>query len=137
MSYPYGRVITMSYIKRLIEEFEEQDMDKYPHLITAHIEHTYDVKQIITEMLDTHEYGLGQHDITSEGIVDFIGRKIFGSDVMYNNNTDLDNAHSITYRVSDEDGDYLVREFNGLSEKIRNAMQSDNREALANLVFGE
>ena len=112
-------------------------MTYHPHLLTAHIEHTYDVKQIISEMLDTYEYGLGQNDITSEGIVDFLGRKIFGSDMMYNNNTDLDTADSITYRISDEDGDYLVREFNGISEKIRNAMNSDNREELAKLVFGE
>lgn len=133
MSYPYGRVITMSYIKRYLEE----TMTYYPHLITAHIEHTYDVKQIISEMLDTHEYGLGQTDITSEGIVDFLGRKIFGSDMMYNNISDLDTADSITYRISDEDGDYLVREFNGISEKIRDAMRGDDSEVLANLIFGE
>ena len=112
-------------------------MTYYPHLITAHIEYTYDVKQIISEMLDTHEYGLGQTDITSEGIVDFLGRKIFGSDMMYNNISDLDTADSITYRISDEDGDYLVREFNGLSEKIRDAVQGSDPEALANLIFGE
>jgi hypothetical protein len=123
----------MSYIKRYLEE----TMTYYPHLLTAHIEHTYDVKQIISEMLETHEYGLGQHDITSEAIVDFLGRKVFGSDMMYNNNTDLDTADHITYRISDEDGDYLVREFNGISEKIRDAMNSDNREELAKLVFGE
>ena len=109
-------------------------MTYYPHLITAHIEHTYDVKQIISEMLDTHEYGLGQTDITSEGIVDFLGRKIFGSDMMYNNISDLDTASSITYRISDEDGDYLVREFNGISEKIRDAMNGDDREELYKLL---
>jgi hypothetical protein len=111
-------------------------MTYHPHLLTAHIEYTYDVKQIISEMLDTYEYGLGQHDITSEAIVDFLGRKIFGSDVMYNNNTDRDTAECVTYRISDEDGDYLVREFNGLSEKIRDAVQGTDPEALATLIFG-
>jgi len=111
-------------------------MTYHPHLLTAHIEYTYDVKQIISEMLDTYEYGLGQHDITSEAIVDFLGRKIFGSDVMYNNNTDRDTADCVTYRISDEDGDYLVREFNGLSEKIRDAVQGTDPEVLATLIFG-
>jgi hypothetical protein len=112
-------------------------MSEHPHIITARIEHNYDVKQIISEMLDTSEYGLGQYDITSEAIIDFIGRKIFGSDVMYNHNTDLDTAESIGYSIFDDDGAYFYREFDGVQERIREAVRSDNAEALATLIFGE
>jgi len=127
--------MTMSYIKRLLEELEELEMtDNTHHLITAHIEYTYDVKQVISEMLDTYEYGLGQTDITSEGIIDFLGRKMFGSDVMYNNNTDVDTAHHITFRISDEDGDYFVREFDGVQEHIRNAMNGTDPDAIKKLL---
>jgi hypothetical protein len=125
----------MSYIKRLLEEIGEPPMT---FKITTAIETTYDELDIVREMLDTGEYGFGMSDITTEAILDFIGRLDFGSDVMYNNTTHKTFAKTITYRIYDENGggDFFNRSFDGVSEHIRNSMTGTDPEALNKLING-
>jgi hypothetical protein len=123
----------MSYIKRLLEEIGEPPMT---FKITTAIETTYDEIDIIREMLDTGEYGFGLSDITTEAIIDFIGRLEFGSDVMYNNTTHTTFAKTVTYRIYDENGsgDFFNRSFDGVSEHIRNSMNGTDPDALKKLL---
>lgn len=96
---------------------------------------SYDEANIIKEMIATGEYGFGQHDITTEAIIDFIGRKEFGSQVMYENNNNISpDADLVECRVSDDDGDFFVRTFDGVSEHIRNSMNGTDPGALKKLL---
>lgn len=106
--------------------------------ITTAIETNYNEIDIIREMLETGEYGFGLSDITTEAIIDFIGRLEFGSDVMYNNTTHKTFAKSITYRIYDENGsgDFFNRSFDGVSENIRNAQNGTDPEAITKLLGG-
>jgi len=107
-----------------------------PYTITAHIETTFDQNDIIREMIETGEYGFGLNDITTEAIIDFVGRLEFGSDVMYNNTPHNSVAKRITYRINDNtlSGDYYYRTFDGVAEKVRDAMNSNNPEAIKELL---
>ena len=124
----------MSYIKRLLEEIGEPPMT---FKITTAIETTYDELDIVREMLDTGEYGFGLSDITTEAILDFIGRLEFGADVMYNNTTHKTFAKTITYRIYDENGsgDFFNRSFDGVSEKVRAIVNGTDIDQL-NELFG-
>lgn len=106
--------------------------------ITTAIETTFDELDIIREMLATGEYGFGLSDITTEAVIDFIGRLEFGSDVMYNNTTHTTFAKAVTYRIYDENGsgDFFNRSFDGVSENIRNAQNGTDPEALKKLLGG-
>lgn len=125
----------MSYIKRYLEEVGELPMT---FKITTSIETTYDEIDIVREMLATGEYGFGLSDITTEAILDFIGRLDFGADVMYNNTTHTTFAKSVTYRIYDENGsgDFFNRSFDGVQENIRNAQNGTDPEALKKLLGG-
>lgn len=105
--------------------------------ITTAIETTYDELDIVREMLDTGEYGFGLSDITTEAILDFIGRLEFGADVMYNNTTHKTFAKTITYRIYDENGsgDFFNRSFDGVSEKVRAIVNGTDIDQL-NELFG-
>jgi hypothetical protein len=124
----------MSYIKRLLEEIGEPPMT---FKITTAIETTYDEIDIVREMLATGEYGFGMSDITTEAILDFIGRLDFGSDVMYNNTTHKTFAKTVTYRIYDENGsgDFFNRSFDGVSEKVRAIVNGTDIDQL-NELFG-
>lgn len=108
--------------------------------ITARIETVYDEADIIRMMLETGEYGFGLNDITTNAMIDFIGRLEFGSDVMYNNTQHATEAKYVKYSISGETGDYLVRTFDGISEKVRDAYASSDTQALQDIIqstFGE
>jgi len=123
----------MSYTKRLLEEIGEPPMT---FKITTAIETTYDELDIVREMLATGEYGFGMSDITTEAIIDFIGRLEFGSDVMYNNTKHTTFAKTVTYRIYDENGggDFFNRTFDGVAEKVRDAMNSSDPDAIKKLL---
>ena len=104
--------------------------------ITARIETTYDEADIIRMMLETGEYGFGLSDITTEGMIDFIGRLEFGSDVMYNNTVHTTEAKSVTYSISGDTGDYFVRKFDGVSEKVREIVNGNDIDKLNELLGG-
>jgi hypothetical protein len=124
----------MSYIKRLLEEIGEPPMT---FKITTAIETTYDEIDIVREMLETGEYGFGLSDITTEAILDFVGRLDFGADVMYNNTTHKTFAKTVTYRIYDENGsgDFFNRSFDGVSEKVRAIVNGTDIDQL-NELFG-
>lgn len=108
--------------------------------ITARIETVYDEADIIRMMLETGEYGFGLNDITTQAMIDFIGRLEFGSDVMYNNTQHATEAKYVKYSISGEAGDYLVRVFDGVAEKVREIVNGTDAQALQDLIqstYGE
>lgn len=102
--------------------------------ITARIETVYDEADIIRMMLETGEYGLGLNDITTNAIIDFVGRLEFGSDVMYNNTKHSTEAKYVKYSISGETGDYLVRTFDGVSEKVRDIVNGTDIDQLKEML---
>ena len=82
------------------------------HKIIASIDYTFDEEKVIQAMLETGEYGLGQHDITNNAIIEFIAMNAFGISCYYDEISDHpEGSTKTTYSISDSTGDYFHKEY--------------------------